>query len=83
MKVRGGQKDELGKLLPELVLSTAPNFRGYLYTEVRLSTPTLSALLPLAGKNMPVLIWVIIMAALVAYIQLLEFYRSNQKQIST
>ena len=30
-KVRGGQKDELGKLLPELVLLTAPNISKYFY----------------------------------------------------
>ena len=45
--------DELGKLLPELVLLTAPNIFKYsykLYTKIRFSTPALSALLPLAGQ---------------------------------
>ena len=35
---------------PELALLTAPNFREYFYTEIRFSTPALSALLPLAGQ---------------------------------
>jgi hypothetical protein len=35
---------------PELVLLTVPNFREYLYTKIRLSTPALSALLTLAGQ---------------------------------
>ena len=41
---------EFGKLLPELALLTVPNFREYFYTEIRFSTPALSALLPLAGQ---------------------------------
>jgi hypothetical protein len=49
-KVRGGQKGELGTLRPELAILTAPNFREYFYTEIRFSTPALSALLPLAGQ---------------------------------
>jgi hypothetical protein len=35
---------------PELALLTARNFRESFYTKLRFSTPTLSALLPLAGK---------------------------------
>ena len=38
-KVRHGQKGELGKQLPELVLLTVPNIREYFYTEIRFSTP--------------------------------------------
>jgi len=45
-----GQKDELGGLPPELALLTVPNIREYFYTKIRFSTPTLSALLPLAGQ---------------------------------
>ena len=37
--IRRGQKDELGRLLPELVLLTAPNIREYFYTKIRFSTP--------------------------------------------
>jgi hypothetical protein len=40
----------IGTLRPELVLLTVPNFREYVYTKIRFSTPTLSALLPLAGQ---------------------------------
>ena len=49
-KIRHGQKDELGAPGPELALLTVPNFREYFYTEIRFSTPALSALLPLAGQ---------------------------------
>jgi hypothetical protein len=35
-----GQKDEFGKLLPELALLTARNIREYSYTKIRFSTPT-------------------------------------------
>ena len=35
---------------PELVLLTVPNFREYFYTKIRFSTPTLSALLGMAGQ---------------------------------
>ena len=45
-----GQKDELGTRCPELALLTVPNIREYFYTEIRFSTPALSALLPLAGQ---------------------------------
>ena len=45
-----GQKDELGTRCPELVLLTARNIREYFYTEIRFSTPALSALLPPAGQ---------------------------------
>ena len=51
--IRGGQKDEFGKLLPELALLTVPNIREYFYTKIRFSTPTCgteSALKALAGK---------------------------------
>jgi hypothetical protein len=56
--IRRGQKDEFGtwfgtwfgKLLPELVLLTASNIREYIYTKIRFSAPTLSALLPMAGQ---------------------------------
>jgi hypothetical protein len=50
--IRNGQKDELGTPCPELVLSTIPNIREYLFTKIRFSAPALiiSALLPLAGK---------------------------------
>jgi hypothetical protein len=53
-KVRNGQKGELEKQLPELTLLskvlTVPNFREYLYTKIRFSTPALSALLALASQ---------------------------------
>ena len=48
--IRNGQKDELGTRCPELALLTVPNIREYFYTEIRFSTPALSALLPLAGQ---------------------------------
>ena len=48
--IRGAQKDEVGTRYPELVLLTAPYIREYFYTEIRFSTPALSALLPLAGQ---------------------------------
>ena len=48
--IRHGQKDELGQLLPELVLLTVPSIREYFYTEIRFSTPDLSALLGSAGQ---------------------------------
>jgi hypothetical protein len=35
---------------PELALLTAPNIREYFYAKIRFSTPTLSALLGLAGQ---------------------------------
>jgi hypothetical protein len=45
-----GQKGELGKLLPELVLFFASILLEYLYTKIRFSTPALRALLGLAGQ---------------------------------
>ena len=48
--IRHGRKDELGQLLPELVLLTVHNIREYFYTEIQFSTPALSALLHLAGQ---------------------------------
>jgi hypothetical protein len=39
-----------GALRPELALLTAPNIRKYFYAKIRFSTPTLSALLGLAGQ---------------------------------
>ena len=45
-----GQKDELWGQPPELVLLTVPNIREYFNTKIRFSTPTLSALLGLAGQ---------------------------------
>ena len=48
--IRRGQKGEFGTRCPELALLTAPNIREYFYTEIRFSTPALSALLPLAGQ---------------------------------
>jgi hypothetical protein len=45
-----GQKDELGALCPELALLSVPINLEYFYTEIRFSTPTLSALLSLAGQ---------------------------------
>jgi hypothetical protein len=48
--IRHGQKDEFGKLLPELAFLTVPNIREYFYMKIRLCTPTLSALLGLAGQ---------------------------------
>ena len=45
-----GQKGELGKLLPQLALLSASILLEYFYTEIRFSTPALSALLGLAGQ---------------------------------
>ena len=45
-----GQKDEFGKLLPDLALLTARNIREYFYAKIRSSMPTLSAFLGLAGQ---------------------------------
>jgi hypothetical protein len=48
--VRDGQKGELGGLLPELALTTAPYIREYFYTKTRFSTPTICASSGLAGQ---------------------------------
>jgi hypothetical protein len=37
--IRGGQKDEFGKLLSELALLTASYIREYFYTKIRFYTP--------------------------------------------
>jgi hypothetical protein len=47
--IRGGQKDELGTRCPELVMLTTTDILEYSYTEIRFSTPALSAILPLVG----------------------------------
>ena len=49
-KNRPGKKGELGKLLPELALLSGSIFLEYFYTKIQFSTPTLSALLGLAGR---------------------------------
>jgi hypothetical protein len=45
-----GQKDEFGELFPELALLSVLILLEYFYTEIRFSTPDLSALLSLAGQ---------------------------------
>ena len=45
-----GQKGELGELLPELALLSVSILLEYFYTEIRFSTPDLSALLSSAGQ---------------------------------
>ena len=45
-----GQKGELGKLLPEPALLSTSILLEYFYTEIRFSTPDLSALLGSAGQ---------------------------------
>jgi hypothetical protein len=44
-----GHKAEFGQLLPQHALLTMPNNLECLYTKIRFATPTLSALLSLAG----------------------------------
>ena len=44
------QKGELGAPCPELALSSVSINLEYFYTKIRFSTPTLSALLSLAGQ---------------------------------